>query len=452
MEGIAKFAERNWVKRVAAFLDGKWFPLCFGGLAFLFYALNLPVATLALTALVGGFICLFCKDTRPMLAVVLLLVITFRYKDNPEGYLSVFAIVVYALLGPPLLFAVIYRLVKGRLPLKDKTGLYCILFLAATFLVGGLFSKYYTLANIGYELAAIAISLLVFAFFALTMQGRGDTIPYFAKLCVVALGVITLEVAELYIRLYEWGTPLDGAWKGKITFGWSISNMVGEMMVVLLPAAFYLMYTQKKGYFYWFSIGAALIAVYFTFARNALLWGAIVLLVGTAINFFGGRSKKVNRFVVLVAFIGALGVLALLYFSGKLTAILGFFAEAGFSDRGRFNIWASHFGYFTDYPVFGAGFMAFKTQFPDTITYAHNIFVQILSSTGIVGLLLFTAHFSLVLYLAGKKRTAERRYLSGCLALVLLISMLSPFFFLAYATIYYTVILTLLDKNYEGEH
>ncbi len=442
---------KKGIKSVCAFFESAWFTIAFGAVVFLFYALNLPLVTVGVFAVCGFFICIYCEDTRPGLTLVLLIMFSFRYKDNLEAYTSPAALVLYIVAAPCLLIAIGYRLGKSRVTLQGKFGFLGVSLFCVAILMGGVFTEYYTTQNFIY---ALAISLGLFgcyAFFAFTLKSREDNLLYLARVLAVGICVIFLELFEFYLREYEWGTPLDSAWKGHIALGWSISNMVAEMIVFALPAAFYLIYKEKYGYLYWGVVGIGLIAVYFTFARGAMLGAVICTIVGVVVNCLIGKNRKINCILMLCAMGAGLCFAVLLYYKGYLDGLMRFFLDIGLSDRGRFAVWGKHLAFFSRHPVFGVGFEAYRNSYyaMEGVSRAHNNLVQMISSTGIVGLALYLIHRAQTVYMIAKKPTADRLFMGGCIGILLLMSMLSSTFFHIYAIIHYSVILLVLEKSGE---
>ena len=120
MDKIKQLSERRIIALISAFVESAFFPLALGALTLFLYILNLPILTLAVLGLCACFICLFAKDTRAGLAVLLFAMITFRYKDNGGAYLSTGAIIAYAVLGPLLLCSALYRLIFRKVEWKKR--------------------------------------------------------------------------------------------------------------------------------------------------------------------------------------------------------------------------------------------------------------------------------------------------------------------------------------------
>ncbi len=443
--------KKKGIERVCAFFESAWFTIAFGAAVFLFYALNMPIVTLAIFAACGFFICLFCRDTRPGLTLVLLIMFSFRYKDNLGAYLSIEAIVLYVIAIPALLIAIGYRIGRSKVAFKGKMGFWGVVLFCVAMLIGGAFTKYYTVGNLVYAVAISAGLLGCYAFFAFTLENREDNLLYLARVLTVGVVVIALEIFEFYLRNYKWGTPLDSEWKGNLHLGWSISNMVGEMIVFGLPAVFYLIYKEKYGYLYWLVLPIAALAVFLTLGRNAMLGAVVCAFVGVLVNCLGGKNKKVNRLLFLFVVAIGIGLLAIAYKKEKLDILMRFFLDTGLDDRGRFDVWGKHLAFFSQHPVFGVGFDAYQNSYYaiEGVSKAHNNLLQMISSTGIVGLVLYLIHRAQTVYMLVKKPTMDRLFIGGCIAISLLMAMLSSTFFHIYSIVHYSIILLVLEKSGE---
>ncbi len=447
LDGLEKLAKKKWMAAICSFMDGSLFPIVLGLVAFLFYALNLPVISLLIFIACLCFICLFCKDTRPAVAIAFLILLTFRYKDNAKAYLTSLSICMYVFFTPILLFSMIYRIVRHRVEWKKKTGLLSVGLLCVAFLTGGIFNEYYNLRNFGYVFVMVAGLFGCYAFFAFTMQKREDNLVYLARVCAVFICITALEVLEIYIRKYEWGTPLNAEWRQQLSFGWSVCTMVSEMMVFLLPAVFYLICKEKYGCYYWIVVAVVFAAAFFVFARNALLCWGIVTICGAILSCFLGNNKKINRWIVCSLTAAGILLLILLLSTGALQSLLVYFKQIKLGDNGRLVIWEKHLELFKENPINGVGFEAYRTLIQGKASKAHNNVLQMLTSTGIIGFALYLVHRVQTIYLIVKKTTEGRIFIGGCIGAAVVISVLSSTFFMPYFMIYYSIILLSLEKT-----
>ncbi len=448
MDGIKKLSNTKGMRGICAFFESAAFPVLLGSLIVSLYVCDLPVTTLIICAVCASFICLFCEDTRPVLAILLLAVLSLRYRDNPSMYFSSKAQWGYVVCGVILLFCAGYRLIMRRQEYRVKSTLIGMALFSCAILIGGAFTSYYNLKNILYACGRISILLGAFAFFALTMKKGEDNLLYLARVCAIAVCMIAFQILVFYIRNYTPNIRLDSDWKDEILLGWGISNMAGEMIAFLFPAVFYLIYKEKYGFLYWFVIVVGALGIYFTLSRNAILWGGATVVLGTVLTCVMGKNRRINFIIALSLFVLLVGAVVGMYNLGYLDKYLEFFKQAQTSDRGRFNLWGKHLELFMESPLQGVGFKAY-TLFAGTsrVSYAHNNPLQMLASTGVIGLSLYFIHRVQTVYLICKEPTVDRLFMGGCIAVILCMGLLSSIFFYFYAMIYYMAILLVLDKS-----
>ncbi len=429
--------------QVRAFFDGGIFPVALGALVFLFYAVKLPVVALAICFACAAYVCFFGRDTRPALAAMLLAMLSFRYKDCPKQYETPFAIAVYAVLGGALLAAMAYRLIKRRVAWRKKSGTWSTALFCGALLVGGVGSSHYSLGNFAYAIGFSSAAMGTYLFFALTMEKRGDNLLYLARVLAVSALLICAQFLLLYLRVVD----LDGgSWKGKLILGWTIGNMAADMLVFTLPAVFYLVYEEKYGYLYWGVIFAVFVTVYFSLCRNALIWGVLTVFTGALVNCLVGRNKKYNRYAVVGGGVVLATLAIFLYSTGNHEKWIRYYAETGFSDNGRFQLWEAYARLFAQSPLNGVGFKSYS-PYEGVILMAHNTPLQMLASSGIIGLAGYLTHRVQTISLVVEKPTPERLFFGGCILLSVLLTVVSSTFFHIYFIVYYVIVLLTLEKS-----
>ena len=195
-----------------------------------------------------------------------------------------------------------------------------------------------------------------------------------------------------------------------------------KLTVLCIISLFALILTGKRGHFL-FSI-IALVIVYFVANPKQM----------------SGRAFKI--IVVLAAGFAALYISS--FFVKPIAVLLQRFSTAG-SDaqsEARFDMWALAWEHFKRHPILGIGWGGFKYQYSVTLykdwlgeeymyLNAHNVYVQLLCESGIVG---FTTY--LIGFLAVLKRTfnglLKRKDLSLDARKVLYVSLAGQIFILIY--------------------
>ncbi len=446
-----KFFNNKAVATIRAFTESSVYPIVVGTVAFLCYVFSLPLLAVAFFALALAFTYAFSEDTRAALAPALLVFLTLQYKRDEAAYLTPFAIVIYVIFGIIAVSAVVFHFIYYKLDMTPKKLLLGLILMCVTFFTGGVFSGYYRVYNLLNGFAMAGMFCGAYILFAFTMRHRKDNFLYIARLCAVAVVVISLEVFEFYIREYK-GGALTAYWKGLIILGWGISNLVGEMIATLLPAVFYLIYREKRGYLYYIVVLIAGVALFLTLGRNALLFGGIVVFLGCVFNAVKGKNSKINLMIAL-SMLGVLClVLLIMLITGKTTALFAFFRTAKWSDRGRFDCWRKFAKLFAEDPLFGAGIMKYRILYPNSYEMnTHNTLLQMLSNSGLIGLALYGFHRFQTILMVLKKPNRDIIFVGSCVIVGLVMSLLSPLFFRMYFAIFYSIFLVVIEKATQAE-
>lgn len=194
------------------------------------------------------------------------------------------------------------------------------------------------------------------------------------------------------------------------------SHNMSLVLSFVTPAAIWwlseLIEARKKIFlriFLLFSYGVCLLSVYLTYTRGAWLG----LAVGLFISFL--RVQRNGLKMALFAISGVTLVLMALFDSRFLSRWQESLNSA--SDAARKSLLQAHLDMFVERPLLGHGYMQYQKEFvshPYTEKYpaiasedlknshAHNQYLQMLSSLGLVGLLLFLALVGYFCYLSFK--------------------------------------------------
>lgn len=446
------------IAAVAAFMDRKYFPFIMGAIIAILHIAGLNEVGFVFVGVVLCFINLFSSDTRPAVPVVFtaVLVVSTR-SDKMQASVeyftrpSVIAVLVVAM--SLIIVSALLRLYYDKSVLgcfKVRRLSYGFAAFSAALLLGGLGSKFFAVDSWELAVTMILTGLILYMYFSGTLKRRDDDLEYLAYCCMTAAAVIIVELAALYIRVYEPGMPLDSYFKSKLVIGWGISNPIGELLAFMLAPVFLLVYKKNHGWLYYIFAIAIMGAIFFSLSRNALLFGSSVFVAMTAVCIVKSRKNRlgvsISAGVVLVAFI----VAAAIGHDGEVeNNLFAFIERMGMNDNGRFRLWKQYFGFFREYPVFGAGFAACGTLGSATMRLAHDTIFQLLGSCGVVGLAAHVYHRYQTVTLFVKKPNIYRTIFGVALLAYIGMGLLDPIYFFANFTIYYTVILVFAEKDLE---
>ncbi len=441
------------VAKFRSLVDGKLFPVFVGAFILLFYLLKWHIPALAVLAFIVSLILLCCKDIRPALSPVMLahLVLCHYYPEiGRASYLKTSSIIVYAIMGSLVISSLAFNLLAYRKQRKlQKSKLFTgLAVMCCAFLLGGAFSGYYGIYNFSTGIVFTLAYLVAYLVFFVAMEHREDNLRYIALVCCVSASVVVCQIAHIYIVKFESGMALGDGWKSSIVAGWGISNTLGEFLAMFMPSVFYLIYKEKRGYFYYILAVIMFVAMYLTLCRAALIFGGLAFVVGAVVNCFKGKNRKINTIIAISIFVIGTALIILELTSGLFDKMLAFFSQTGIDDRGRFFIWKEWIRLWKEEPMLGVGFRAYRIVYPDAYAInAHNTIIQMLAGTGIMGLVLYIYHRVETVKLFVKKPTIDRLFGGGLALVGVLVSFLDPLFFRMYFAFYYSLTLLTVEKS-----
>lgn len=217
---------------------------------------------------------------------------------------------------------------------------------------------------------------------ALAEKRRYDVKHRFALIWLTAGLGMALVVVSLCWRHLDGFAALDGAIPE-----FKCRNFCAAMLLTAFPAAFYLAARRRL---YLIAAGVMGVAMVFTGSRSALLFGAVLAVLGCIyLVRFGVFSRRTMALLLLAAavFMALFGVQALktLYDSRIIQGHL-----VGRSEM-RWQLLAHSVKDFLAHPVFGAGLgntahSSLTSGVPGSMFFYHNLAAQAAGSMGLLGL------------------------------------------------------------------
>lgn len=411
---------------------------------------------------------LLCDSIRPTVVSLLTFVLQLSAKHAPcfpiysEYYytgwrLPVFIWICLSVFAGAVVFIIKNKIYK-KISFKDTPMLLSLILLGSAFMLNGAFSDKWIRGDLIFGFSNMVVYTLVFIliYHGFTKQEDSRELArYFSYVAMLIGFVIISELAALY--LMNDSVIINGEInKDAIVLGWGIHNLVGVSLSVLIPIIFYGFHHNKCSWLYFTAATFVYLATFLTMSRNALLFASIAYAACVIISCFKGKNKKAMR-VLTAAGIMAIGAVALLAWD-KVSSIFDVLFERGFAALGRVELWQGAINSFLDNPVFGGGFYTFNVDssvFPENFNpdvfgplaiQAHNTFLQLLSATGIVGLVAYLYYRFKSLVPVFKRPTMMKTLMAMSIGALLLGSMLDNFLFNVYPTFLYTVELVIIHK------
>ena len=369
----------------------------------------------------------------------------------------------FIICGGMMVIALIYKLIVSgavkRIFEKRGAFLYGILALDIVFLLNGAFSEAWVPMDLFYGgLNAAVITFTYLVFLGIFRASSKDIVPFVTKTMVCFGYMILAQVLALFYRLYitdqffvrNGSGEIIGVARNHIMLSWGISTVIGGVVVLAIPSAFYLAYKSKFGFFFYASAFAFWGIAFMANTRSAALCGAIIIIISVITCCRGGENKKANRIltfsaIALVAIIITILIIKL-DMSEIVKEILDIFRLDAGDSSGRIDLWKNGWQDFLSSCWFGVGFsqggtkegLAFSNVYSNMY---HNIIVQMLGAMGVVGILAFLTHiFSLGREFL-KKLKGEKWFIILTPLLILGMSLFDNFFFYPNFQIVYTAFL-----------
>ncbi len=451
---------KTTLDRLREFYSGKWYPLIVLVLTVFGNALGYEFACFLIMVASFFVACLIAYDFRfalsPFMCTVFFVsplhagnVTEFR-----EYYMQPLAVTVMVIgfgmifIGS-VLFAIRNRRRVNSFPWKGLFLSLCVWCVALC--LNGAFNPTYTWQNLLYAVTFPLMLLILFSLFALYVRFDASAFDYFMYCLFIACSVICLELIARYLSgaVIENGVLV----KENVVIGWAVWTTIGGMIAFLMPASFYFAATHRHGWIFYVIGLIQFFCTVLSQSRGSMLFGAVTLLLSLAVLCFFGRNKRINRYLTIgLIVIGILGVIIL---REKLMGLLQSFLDQGFSDNGRYELWNTGIQKFLSNPVFGAGFYdnAIVSSWDIQIYpfFYHNTLIQLLASTGAVGILAYLWHRFCTVRAVVRKPNLYKTYLGICVLSCLMFCMLDVLMFITYPLIFYTLMLLFIEKKDEQD-
>ena len=344
-----------------------------------------------------------CDSIRPAFLTVASFIFQVTLEHSPatptfsDYYFTDWRLIHVIILSALAVFAFTFFVIRKKLWRgfsSRNTGLVLsILLLAIAFSLNGLGSNTWNIEGFAFGAVQGVFYVVVFLLFYLGISEENDENELLDYVSYIAL-ILSLMMLVQMAHLFMTGDVIvDGSIvKSKVLLGWATCNPLGTMFVTLIPVLFYGAMTKKTGIIYFLAATATFAAAVSTCSRNALLFGTLTYGCCLLIVAFGAPKKWQRTVGKLVICIGVVAIIAVeTLFKERILDLFESYINQGTNDNGRFYLWALAWDQFMENKLFGGGFFAFGNEMTGlTInimpTMAHNTILEILSSTGIVGI------------------------------------------------------------------
>ena len=424
----------------------------------------------------GLYVGLFADDLSPLMPLFPLCYVTSSCSRNPGmttesvfyGKTGAF-LLIFCLSVVGIIFVRIIsdgNMGLKKLFFKGRFLMPGILLLGASYMLSGiLWDRYdeYAQRNLVFAALQFLSVFLLYFIFSATVDWNKFRVNYF--ICIgIAVGlVVSYELIWIYMNQ---GIVIDGVVdRKKILTGWGARNNIGAMITLAIPFPFY--FAAKKLFpAPWIILSTAFLAMTFlSCSRSSVLVALMVYGLSYLITLITARNK------FGVYFITALGLVAVAAFAVEYGGtILEFFQDVPkiyevvegdieFNDFDRLSHYKNGIKAFRDEPIFGKTFYPTDAQIYDVATLDsfsdffpprwHNTIIQLMASCGIVGLLAYAIHRLSTVIVLLKRRSAANVTIGISILALLLMSLLDCHFFNIGPTLFYSIMLAVMEFGIE---
>ncbi len=453
---------------------GKWFPIVAAVLILFGHTFGIEVYLCFVYMLLITLGVIVCDSVRPIIIALCAFTYQVSMQNTPGGpvwsdaYTSGISPYFIALISAMIVADLIYIIIKFKvfsgLSFSKTPLLLSMSILGAAFLLNGAFSAHWEFADLLYGALQAFLFPFIFLLFYKGLKNEKDMeeLGLYVSYVAAVMGVIlALEMAYLYCFGGGYFPTIfnsDGSViKDRIHLGWATWNPAGACMSILIPAIFYGVMKGRHPVLYFGAATLTYAAALLTLSRNAMIFATLAYFGSVLIACFFAEKTRRTIFRVCV-FLGILGAaFFVIVFFGEIKILAKDVFDRGFSDNGRFGVWAVAVNNFKSAPVFGTGFYHFTAPIlhnlsPAIPLMAHQTFLQLLSSMGVVGLGAYLYYRFDTLEMFVKKPTLLKTML-GLSALTLLLgSLLDNFIFIIFPTFFYGVVLAVSAIIFERQN
>ena len=157
---------------------------------------------------------------------------------------------------------------------------------------------------------------------------------------------------------------------------WNIRIYNSYFLIVLIFAIWFYLKEVKYNNIYLFFVFMAFLSILLDGGRSSTLAYTIFIVIVCIFN-------RLERFKLLLIYCSAwLAYFFIVYFSSHTASNLRSITRE--STSGRYELWLNAFQCWLENPILGCGFYQLD-KYPSLSAHPHNLFVQILTETGLVG-------------------------------------------------------------------
>ena len=451
LEWFPKLRESKTINIIKKFLYSKYYIIMFGVMTFLCHLFGFEIPYYYGVVLVSVTLpALICDDFLPIIAPLAMTYSSVSLKSNNTRFkTSLFGgdkvIHMYILIGlivlsllPKLIYDIIKKPERRRIPAL----LWGFAILGPCYALGGVFTPYWKQDTILYGLVNFLSISGCYFILLYAIDWKKVSKDYFFWVMTVYGLAVAFEVVYMLIEIKTGNTSFI-SWRGHLFTGWGMRNNIAGQICLCVAAPIYLAYKHEKWswLFMLFSI-IMVVGCGLTNSRGGLLTAILFLVVALVIYFrYANKKQRYTGLIVLGTCVIGLTVFSIIKRDTVTELLSRFFNEELSIDdptsftQGRNVTWSHGIEHFLENELTGVGFFQCK----DFIFYNfstgfippryHNIYIQYLASTGLMGLTAYFVHRYQTLKMTFKKPTLEKSFIYLSIAALIFGSLFDNHFF-----------------------
>lgn len=464
-EKFSKIKNSGFVQAWKDILFSKFFPFITAAISLFCYYLGLDIVFIYYIGITGLIILLFLDDISPLITLLLFMCILISQENSPSNLSESSAyyfnpailtqiFVLIGILSLALIYRVTLTCIKKQFSFSPIFWGLCAF--SVVLLLNGLFSTDYNTKNLVYGLVMMLCFLGIFVALKDNLIMTDEAFERIA-LSLFALSIVLIfELLAAYFTVD--GLYVDGNfYREKLTFGWGMWNTMGMMLLICLPAVFYLASKYKHGFIFTMFATVLFVAIWMSCSRQAMLASLLLYPICLIILLVKGTNCLANICIVICSLVAVAILLVskdtiLNYFKDLISKIV---VNGELYGSGRVRLWEGGIEYFKSAPFLGVGFYSnLYKDFQDGFTgfsgmsfipnMCHNTLIQLLSACGIIGLLTYLIHRVQTIISFFKNITFDRTFIALTILALLIVCLVDNHIFNIFPTIIYSILIAVL--------
>ena len=427
--------------RITHFLHTPYYIISIAALSMAAHLLSAELAAYTVFAIVTVYVGLYEQDLLPITPLFLFCYILPSAANNPgRNEASVFSGPWILIIGFVILVAIVLFVIRNwkRYSATRYRLLPGMLVLCGAYLLSGIGSAAYPAflkQNLLYCFLQCVCLVLPYLLLCGGSWPNGVRKDYLSWVGVCGGFLILLQLAWCYLT----GEVItDGAIvRTKIYTGWGMYNNMGAMLAMMLPFAFSLGLAYKKDWLGLLIGGIFMGGILLTCSRASILAGGCVFCICLILMIRYSADRKILLLI--------LGVLALIFLTvcvvmrEKLLQLFSDLIRRGLDPTTRDEIYSEGIQLFKEAPIFGSSFFSpgyIPWDFSTVDSFSAiipprwcNTVVQLLVSTGVVGMVAYLVHRVDTVVFFLKRRSRENSFILCSMIVLLVTSLLDCHFF-----------------------